>query len=67
MSEWYRNFQHTKLWSSIENAIRMLEKDGGLTCPKGRDPVIGFIHHQLDARGLVKPEGFERHDESQHD
>ena len=67
MSKWYRNFEHTKLWSAIENAIRMLEEDGGLTCSKGREPVIGFIHHQLDARGLVKPEGFERHNESQHD
>ena len=67
MSAWYRNFEHTELWSALENAIRMLEQDGSLTCSKGREPVIGFIHHQLDARGLVKPEGFEQHGESQHD
>ena len=67
MSVWYRNFENTKLWFTIEHAIRLLEEDGSLTCPKGREPVIGFIHHQLDARGLVKPQGFEPHDESQHD
>ena len=50
MSKWYRNFEHTQLWSALENAIRMLEEDGSLTCSKGREPVIGFIHHQLDAR-----------------
>ena len=67
MSKWYRNFEHTQLWSALENAIRMLEEDGSLTCSKGREPVIGFIHHQLDARGLVKPVGFERNDQSQQD
>jgi hypothetical protein len=59
MSHPYVQFENTELWHAVERAISMLEADGYLDKPKSRESVIGFICHQLDARGLVKPEGFE--------
>ena len=60
MSHPYIKLENTELWHAVERAISMLEADGYLDIAKSRESLIGFICHQLDARGLVKPEGFER-------
>jgi hypothetical protein len=65
MSHPYVTLENTELWHSVERAISLLVADGFLDQPESRDFVIGFICHQLDARGLVKPEGFERRAKTQ--
>jgi hypothetical protein len=59
MSHPYIKLENTELWHAVERAVSMLEADRHLDITKSRESVIGFICHQLDARGLVKPEGFE--------
>ena len=58
MSHPYIKLQSTELWHAVERAISMLESDDQLVISKSREGVIGFICHQLDACGLVKPDGF---------
>ena len=58
MSHPYIKLENTELWQAVERAISMLEADGHLEIAKSRESVIEFICHQLDATGLVKPEGF---------
>ena len=55
----YIKLENTELRRAVDRAVSMLEADGHLDITKSRETVIGFICHQLDARGLVKPEGFE--------
>ena len=59
MTHPYIKLESTELWCAVERAVSMLEADGQLEITKSRETVIGFICHQLDAKGLVKPEGFE--------
>ena len=58
MSHPYIKLENTELWHAVERAVSMLEADKHLDITKSRESVIGFICHQLDARGLVKPDGF---------
>ena len=60
MNHPYIKLENTELWRAVERAISMLEADGYLDKPKSRGAVIGVVCHQLDATGLVKPEGLER-------
>jgi len=59
MAHPYIQFEDTELWHAVERAVSMLEADDQIDITKSRESVIGFICHQLDARGLVKPDGFE--------
>ena len=59
MAHPYIKFEDTELWHAVERAVSMLEADHLIDITKSRESVIGFICHQLDASGLVKPDGFE--------
>ena len=65
MSHAYIKFENTQLWRAVDTAISMLEADQHVSFTKPREQVIGFICHQLDARGLVKSEGFSRREDTQ--
>jgi hypothetical protein len=65
MAHPYIKFEDTELWHAVERAVSMLEADGQIDITKSRESVIGFICHQLDARGLVKPNGFEGRTDTQ--
>ena len=54
MTHPYIKFEGTELWHAIDSALRMLEDGDYLRCTKPREQIIGFIHHQLDARGLIR-------------
>jgi hypothetical protein len=60
MAHPYIKFEDTELWHAVERAVSMLEADHLIDITKSRESVIGFICHQLDAKGLVKPDGFDR-------
>ena len=64
MSHPYITFENTQLWHAVDTAISMLEADTYVNFTKPREHVIGFICHQLDARGLVKPEGFSHREDA---
>ena len=64
MSHPYIKLENTELWYAVDAAVLMLEADKYVNFAKPREHVIGFICHQLDARGLVKPEGFSRREDA---